>query len=153
MAKVGDAFDYKSDSSYFVAKGDKQMDGVKTLTKCTVCKMPFQIDGTNVRKKEFEAEDGNHIWLTYYDCPACGSRHYVQADDVETNGVLIDLTRKMGKIAACKKKGSKISKKQQNDFEGTRQYLADLRRQLMEKYQECDFTAEDGHIEKVVFVQ
>lgn len=129
------------------------MGGVKTLTECIECKTKFQINSSNVVKKEFEADDGNHLWITYYDCPECGRRHYVQIDNVVTNGVLIDLTKKMGKIAICKKNGLKVSQKLQKDFEKTKQHLAELRNQLMKQYQEHDFTAADGHVEKVVFVQ
>lgn len=128
------------------------MDGLKAMAECVQCKAKFQVDASNVKKKEFEAQDGNRVWLTYYDCPECGRRHYVQIDSVETNGILVNLAKQMGKIAALKKKGLRVSKKQRTDFEETKRHLTELRNELMKHYQESEMFAEDGHSEKVVFV-
>jgi len=128
------------------------MSGLKTMAQCTECKTTFQVDASNVAKKEFEAQDGNRVWLTYYDCPECGRRHYVQIDTAKTNGVLINLTKQMGKITALKKRGMRVSKKQRTDFEKTKRHLTELRNELMKRYQEQEMVAVDGHSEKVVFV-
>lgn len=128
------------------------MDGFKAMAECAGCKTKFQVDASNVAKKEFEAQDGNRVWITYYDCPECGRRHYVQIDDQNTNGVLVGLTKQMGKIAARKKKGLRVSQKQRTDFEETKRHLTELRIELMKRYQENEMVAADGHAEKVVFV-
>lgn len=128
------------------------MNGFKSMVECIECKSTFQIDPSNVVKEEFEGQEGNRIWITHYDCPECGRRHYVQIDDEQTERLLAELTKRMGFLMVLRRNGKEASKKQRREFDGTKRHLTELRRKLMEQYQECEVTAKDGHVERVGFV-
>ena len=83
------------------------------LVECEDCKEKFRITAGNVtnaaiRKKEFNV-NGRSIFLTYYDCPKCGRRHYVQIDDAVSFNKLKEVSRQFIKLAVAKKKGIDIS--------------------------------------------
>ena len=125
---------------------------VKSMAECVACKHKFEISGTNVHKQEFKDKEGNHLWITHYDCPACGRRHYVQIDSPETNGLLLDLQKRTGRAMALRRQGKQASKKQRRDYTGTQRHLTELRTELMKRYQECELVAMDGHSERMEFV-
>lgn len=123
------------------------------IAECVECKTRFQIDHTSVEKKEYTDKEGNLIFITFYNCPECGKRHYVQIDNEETNKVLADLIRQMGILMAFTRSGKEVPKKQRREFEGKRRHLTVLRRKLMEQYQESEIVSKsDGRTEKVSFV-
>lgn len=108
------------------------------LVECEDCKEKFQItagDAVNAvtHKKEFKV-NGQSIYLTYYDCPECGRRHYVQIDDAASLSKLNEISRLFAKFAVEKKKGKQISKKQSDKFKKARQHLSDYRINLMKQY-------------------
>lgn len=108
------------------------------LVECEDCKEKFQItagDAVNAvtHKKEFKV-NGQSIYLTYYDCPKCGRRHYVQIDDAVSLSKLNEISRLFAKFAVAKKKDKQISKKQSDKFKKARQHLSDYRINLMKQY-------------------
>ena len=108
------------------------------LVECEGCKEKFRIIAGNAvnavtHKKEFNV-NGQSIFLTYYDCPNCGKRHFVQIDDAKSKQMLVGVSIKFAKLAAAKKKGKAIPKKQSERFKKTRQNLSDYRTTLMKEF-------------------
>ena len=85
-------------------------------------------------KKEFFDVNGESIFLTYYDCPSCGRRHYVQIDDANSIDQLKEIKRMFISLMIAKHKDKKISKKQSAKFKKARQNLSDYRMKLMKEY-------------------
>lgn len=108
------------------------------LVECEDCKEKFRITTDNAvnavtHKKEFKV-NGQSIFLTYYDCPKCGRRHYVQIDDATSLNKHKEVSRQFVKLVVAKKKGKEIPQKQSDKFKKARQHLSDYRRKLMKEY-------------------
>lgn len=108
------------------------------MVECEGCKQKFEITSGEAahsvtRKKEFNV-NGQSIFLTYYDCPKCGRRHYVQIDDATSLNKLKEVSRQFVKLAVLKKKGKEIPQKQSAKFKKARQNLSDYRMNLMKEY-------------------
>ena len=108
------------------------------IAECENCKTKFKISAgeTNqliTHKKEFNV-NGQSIFLTYYDCPSCGRRHFVQIDDANSLNKLKEVSHQFVKLSIAKKKGKEITQKQSAKFKKTRQYLSDYRMNLMKEY-------------------
>lgn len=117
------------------------------FVECEDCKKKFDISSDEAvnHKKEFKV-NGKSIFLTYYDCPSCGRRHFVQIDDnVSLNK--FNKTKKMFvEMAVAKHKGKKISEKQQEKFKKARQNLSDYRMNLMKEYTDKSIIDENGNL-------
>lgn len=108
------------------------------IVECEDCKQEFEIASDEVmhsatRKKEFNV-NGQSIFLTYYDCPSCGRRHYVQIDDKTSLNKSKEVSRQFAKLSAAKRKGKEVPQKQSEKFKKARQYLVDYRMNLMKQY-------------------
>ena len=108
------------------------------LVECEGCKHRFEITSNEAaylvtHKKEFNV-NGQSIFLTYYDCPKCGRRHYVQIDDATSLNKLKEVSRQFVKLAVLKKKDKEIPQKQSAKFKKARQNLSDYRMNLMKEY-------------------
>ena len=108
------------------------------LVECEDCKEKFRIaSGTAVNavthKKKFNV-NGQSVFLTYYDCPKCGRRHFVQIDSYYTLDILKNVTKQFAKLSATKRQGKHITQKQSDKFKRARQHLAESRTNLMKKY-------------------
>ena len=108
------------------------------LVECEDCKEKFQITTDNAvntvtHKKEFNV-NGQSIFLTYYDCPKCGRRHYVQIDNATSLNKYKEVSRQFIKLAVAKKRGKEIPQKQSAKFKKARQHLSDYRMNLMKQY-------------------
>ena len=108
------------------------------LVECEDCKEKFQITAGNAvnavtHKKEFNV-NGQSIFLTYYDCPKCGRRHYVQIDDKTSLNKLREVSQQFIKLSIAKKRGKDIPQKQSAKFKKARQNLSDYRMNLMKEY-------------------
>ena len=60
--------------------------GMSLLVECEDCRDKFEINsknGTMHFKRKYEV-NGQTIFLSYYDCPKCNRRHYVQIDSTKT---------------------------------------------------------------------
>lgn len=118
------------------------------LVECEDCKQKFEIaSGEDVNKvthkKEFKIGDKS-IFLTYYDCPKCGRRHFVQIDDDVSLSKLRNVKSQFINLASAKKKGKEIPEKQSAKFKKARQDLSNYRMKLMKKYSNkfvCDIEA------------
>lgn len=108
------------------------------MVECEGCKQKFEITSGEAahsvtHKKEFNV-NGQSIFLTYYDCPKCGRRHYVQIDDATSLYKLKEVSRQFVKLAVLKKRGKEIPQKQSAKFKKARQNLSDYRMNLMKEY-------------------
>lgn len=108
------------------------------LVECEDCKTKFYISSDQTinsitHKKEFSI-NGQSIFLTYYDCPSCGRRHFVQIDDAISLNKLNEVSKQFAKLIAAKRKGKDISQKQSAKFKKARQNLSDYRMNLMKEY-------------------
>lgn len=118
--------------------GTIDREAMSLLVECEDCKTKFRIsagEATNAvtHKKEFNV-NGQSIFLTYYDCPSCGRRHYVQIDDAVSLNKLKEVSRRFVKLFVLKKKGKDIPQKQSAKFKKDRQHLSDYRMNLMKEY-------------------
>jgi len=114
------------------------MEQFKLMFECEDCKQKFpvtqdQAPNSLTHKKEFKV-NGQSIFLTYYDCPHCGKRHFVQIDDVSSLQELTNVSREFCRLAAMKRKDKIISKKQSDKFMKSRQHLSDYRMTLMKEF-------------------
>lgn len=84
------------------------------------------------------------IYLTYYDCPKCGRRHYVQVDNERT----IEIKRKASymfvKLSKRRLDFKDIPKEQNKKFKKLNERLAKARFELKQKLDGKIFTAKDG---------
>lgn len=111
---------------------------ISIMFQCEDCKQMFPVlqeQGPNsiTHKKEFSI-NGESIFLTYYDCPSCGRRHYVQIDDINSLQELTRVQNEFIRLSVRRRKGKSISKKQSENFKKARQHLAEYRNKLMEGY-------------------
>lgn len=108
------------------------------MVECEDCKHKFEITSGEAahsvtHKKEFNV-NGQSIFLTYYDCPSCGRRHYVQIDDKTSLNKLREVSQQFVKLSVAKRKGKAIPQKQSAKFKKARQHLSDYRMNLMKQY-------------------
>lgn len=114
----------------------EKKNGLSVLAECRGCGNKFEVSrssGTTTFKREFKS-DGRSIFLTYYDCPKCGKRHYVQIDDKKSSEMLKDVSRLFTRSAVAAKKGKSIPSKQRAKFKKNKQHLSDYRMTLMKEW-------------------
>ena len=114
------------------------MEQFKLMFECEDCKQKFpvtqdQASNSLTHKKEYKS-NGQSIFLTYYDCPYCGKRHFVQIDDTSSMQELVRVTNEFKSLMVKRQKGKTISKKQSDKFKKSRQHLSDYRMNLMKEF-------------------
>lgn len=114
------------------------MEQFKLMLECEDCKQKFpvtqdQASNSLTHKKEYKS-NGQSIFLTYYDCPHCGRRHFVQIDDASSLQELVRVTNEFKSLAIKCQKDKTISKKQSDKFKKSRQHLSDYRMNLMKEF-------------------
>lgn len=102
---------------------------------CQKCKESFNVSGENlVYQKEF-MYDGQSIFLTYFDCPKCGRRHFVQIDDQKSKELLERCKRDFVSLSIAKSKGHKaIKNNRKKKFDAERKCLSEFRNELAKEY-------------------
>lgn len=108
------------------------------LVECEDCHEKFRVTfgeaiQTVTHKREFVV-DGQSIFLTYYDCPKCGRRHYVQIDDKRSLDMLKEVSKQFVRLAVKKKQDKDIPQKQSAKFKKARQNLSGYRMGLMKAF-------------------
>ena len=114
------------------------MEQFKLMLECEDCKQKFpviqdQASNSLTHKKEYKS-NGQSIFLTYYDCPYCGKRHFAQIDDTSSMQELVRVTNEFKSLMIKRQKGKTISKKQSDKFKKSRQHLSDYRMNLMKEF-------------------
>lgn len=110
---------------------------VAILAECRGCGERFEVSatsGTTSFRKEYKDKDGQSIWLTYYDCPKCGKRHFVQADNRHSTELLKDVSKSLRRIAVAKRKGKAIPAAMQDKFKKQKRHLDEYRMELMKEW-------------------
>ena len=113
---------------------EENKEGMFFLVECENCKKRFPATNDRLTHKKEFVSNRQSIFLTYYDCPSCGRRHYVQIDDATSLSKLKEVSRQFVKLAAAKKNGKDIQQKQSAKFKKARQHLSDYRMNLMKEY-------------------
>ena len=104
------------------------------MVECEDCKSKFEISSDRVNyKKEFNV-NGKSIFLTYYDCPSCGRRHFVQIDDAMSLSKLREAKSMFIRLSIAREKGKDIPQKQSAKFKKARKNLSEYRIKLMKEY-------------------
>lgn len=103
--------------------------------ECKNCKSVFTIGPGNITfDKMYEDENGRSIFLTYFDCPDCQERHYVQIDNQQSREVKKKTQRMFAQLSVMRNKNKPIPRQQQNKFNKLRKNLNDRRFELMKQY-------------------
>lgn len=103
--------------------------------ECKNCKSIFTIGPGNITfDKMYEDENGRSIFLTYFDCPDCQERHYVQVDNQQSREVKKKTQRMFAQLSVMRNKNKPIPRQQQNKFNKLRKNLNDRRFELMKQY-------------------
>lgn len=104
------------------------------MVECEDCENKFEISSDRVNhKKEFNV-NGKSIFLTYYDCPSCGRRHFVQIDDAMSLSKLREAKSMFIRLSIAREKGKDIPQKQSAKFKKARKNLSEYRFKLMKEY-------------------
>ena len=129
------------------------LNGMTQSVECFKCGEKFFISKENVVfEKPFKGKDGQPIFLTYFDCPKCQERHYVQVDSTYTLDIKKETQKLFVTLSAMKTAGKSISKQQRTKFDKSRKKLSDRRFELMKQYDEQEVTdTETGCLVKVHF--
>ncbi len=108
------------------------------LVQCEDCKKNFRLTSddasSRLKHKQEYVVKGQSIFLTHYDCPECGRRHFVQIDDKHSLDELKEIQRQFVRLSALKTKGKEIPKKQSAKFRKAQKNLSDYRNGLMKQY-------------------
>lgn len=107
------------------------MQNVDFRAECRKCKHEFDISQNVRHNVAYEDQYGRSILLTYYDCPSCGMRHFVQADNSASVGMLLAVRKDVARIACAKSKGRKIPVKMQDKYTKHNRHLDAYRTRLM----------------------
>ena len=118
--------------------------GVSILAECEDCKCKFEVNGSIIKNAPFVV-NGSQYFLTYYDCPSCNRRHFVQVDDIKSKQQLVGITVQFAKLTSARGRGKSISKKQAEKFKKIRQHLSDYRTALMKELTGKSATDEAGN--------
>lgn len=106
------------------------------MVECEECKEKFSIatDTSSVTyKREFRVEERS-IYLTYYDCPKCGKRHFVQIDDEKSLELLKVNEGQFVHNAVLRTRGKKLRKKKIDQYKDVKRRLTNYRGELMKEF-------------------
>ncbi len=107
---------------------------MKVKTICQKCKSSFDISEENlVYQKEYSYE-GQSIFLTYFDCPKCNKRHFVQIDNQKSKELLERCKMDFTRLSIAKSKGQVIKNNRKKKFDAERKYLSKFRNELAKEY-------------------
>lgn len=124
------------------------------LFKCEDCGTTFYLGIGSVEVKygvPFKVKDGRSIFVTYYDCPKCGRRHYVQVDDVRSNQIKKEASVMFRKLSKKRLNFKDIPKKQNEKFKKLNNALENYRFELKKEFDGQIIIADDGEEFEVHF--
>lgn len=107
---------------------------MKVKAICQKCKSSFDISEESlVYQKEYSYE-GQSIFLTYFDCPKCNRRHFVQIDNQKSKELLERCKMDFTRLSIAKSKGQVIKNNRKKKFDAERKYLSKFRNELAKEY-------------------
>lgn len=107
---------------------------MKVKAICQKCKSSFDISEESlVYQKEYSYE-GQSIFLTYFDCPKCNRRHFVQIDNQKSKELLERCKMDFARLSIAKSKGQVIKNNRKKKFDVERKYLSKFRNELAKEY-------------------
>lgn len=113
----------------------EEVKGMNVMVECKKCNNRFRIGNDNITfDKHYKDVNGQSILLTYFDCPECKERHFVQIDNIHSREVKKKITKMFAKLSVMRNKNIQIPKQQQKKFGGLQNTLKMSRLQLMKSY-------------------
>lgn len=119
----------------------------KYLFECESCSNKFYLgnDGVKINYDvPFKTIDGRSIFITYYDCPECGRRHYVQVDNVRTNQIKKEAFIMFRKLSKKRLSDKDIPVQQNEKFKKLNKKLEDYRFNLKKEFNNQMVVSTDG---------
>lgn len=124
------------EKSYSVQMPEEVTQGLNFKVECKDCKTLIDITRQRTTFNALhKAKDGQSILLTYFDCPVCQARHYVQADNRQTSELRKSVSMLGLKAIKARKTGKAIPEKQRDKFKRQEAKLKSLRNELMKKWE------------------
>ncbi|MDE7424974.1 MAG: hypothetical protein K2N51_15005 [Lachnospiraceae bacterium] len=117
------------------------------LFECEECGKKFYLDKSNVELHygvPYKTKDGRSIFITYYDCPECKRRHFVQVDDAHSIQMKKETSTMFKKLSKKRLNFKDIPKKQNEKFKKLNKKLEDYRFELKKKFNGQIIKASDG---------
>lgn len=117
------------------------------LFECEECGIKFYLGKNAVEVKygvPFTTKDGRSIFVTYYDCPKCDRRHYVQIDDTRSNQMKKEASIMFRKLSKKRLNYKDIPKNQNEKFKKLNNKLEDYRFELKKEFNGQIIIAADG---------
>lgn len=105
--------------------------------ECDMCHHETTLTSDDITfREEFKVgKVGNDIiYLTYYICPKCRKRHFVQIDDEVSLKKLTEVSKLFAKLSRKRKSKKRIKNKEITSFNEARKDLSEYRMLLMNKY-------------------
>lgn len=121
--------------------------------KCKKCEKDILINNENTEyEKEFLDKDKQSIFITYFDCPFCYERHYVQIDNGKTIAIKRENIKVFKRLSKLRSYNKQIPKQQSEKFNKLRYTLEYERDKLKEQYEsEIVTDTETGTEVKLLF--
>lgn len=126
----------------------------KYLFECEACGERFRLNEGDVELKygvPYTTKGGRSIFITYYDCPKCGRRHYVQIDDVRSRYMKKETSLMFRKLSKKRMDGKDIPKSQNEKFKKLNNRLEDYRFGLKKEFNNQVVVSDDGSEVKLHF--
>lgn len=126
----------------------------KYLFECEECSAKFYLGNNGVEMKygvPFTTKDGRSIFITYYDCPKCGRRHYVQIDDVHSNNMKKEVLKRFVRLSKKRLNDDDIPKEQNERFKKLNNKIENYRFELKKEFNGQIIIADDGSEVEVHF--
>lgn len=124
------------------------------LFKCEDCGTNFYLGAEGVEVKygvPFKTKEGRSIFVTYYDCPNCDRRHYVQIDDAYSNKMKKETSLMFRKLSKKRLNFKDIPKSQNEKFKKLNKNLEDYRFKLKKEFEGKTIFGIDGKSFEVHF--
>lgn len=104
---------------------------VEVKIKCVSCGNEVAVGTHNIKKSMFIPTDGEYLWMTYFECPECSRRNFVQVDNMDTNALVEADTKLVIRAMKQKRLGKTLHRKQSERHKQIERDLAESRKALM----------------------
>lgn len=104
---------------------------VEVKVKCAVCGKEVKVGTHNIQKSMMVTTEDEPLWMTYFDCPHCSCRNFVQVDNQDTNALVEEESRLLISVMKQKRFGKTVHRKQSEQRKQIERDLAESRKELM----------------------